>query len=326
MDILGYIKDHQPVLYRTFQYALTRNKVSHAYLLAGEEGMPLLEMASFIAKSIVCAKPTPFADQTCWHCLRFDQGNYADFHLLNGRGETIKKEDILSLESALSLTPLEDAGKHVYVINAVENITQEAIQSLLKFLEEPTSEIYAILTTENVERVLPTIVSRTQVIPIKNTDQNLVITAALKKMVNVEDAELLSFFHVDAERIVTQAQDEVYLAIKEMVVTILQAATVDREKAKFLFRFKAMEQLSQREEVKLFLDLLMRFLKESLHHRLTGSTLLNSYAKLISTLSQKFPHLEKALLMVMERRSQIDLNVQPGLMLEDLAQTLFMEG
>ena len=125
-----YLEKYQKVLYRTLKNALNKNQVSHAYLLIGEPGIPLLPIANFLAKSLVCDHPTPFACESCFTCLRFDEGNYADFLLLNGQGKTIKKNEIQALETLFEKTSIEEKGKMIYIIHLVENMTTEAVNSL----------------------------------------------------------------------------------------------------------------------------------------------------------------------------------------------------
>ena len=63
----------------------------------------------------------------------------------------------------------------VYIIEEVEKMNQHASNSLLKFLEEPAQNIYAILITSNLNKVLPTIKSRCQILMIDNkNDFNMV--------------------------------------------------------------------------------------------------------------------------------------------------------
>jgi len=179
MDIFAYLSAQQPTLVRQFANAFKDGHLSHSYLLSGDQGSPLLEIAKYLAKSLVCAHPSPLADNTCWSCLRIDDGNYADIQIFDGQTETIKKEAIQALESNFEQTPVETAGKLIYIIHLVENVTPEAVNSLLKFLEEPHQEVYAFLTTENEEKVLPTIISRTQRLRVLPIDRSRVIAEAV---------------------------------------------------------------------------------------------------------------------------------------------------
>ena len=171
MKIGKYLKERQLTVYQTFFNALNTSHLSHAYLLVGEQGTPLLESAIFLAKSLVCDNPNPLACEECLTCLRIDEGNYADIIIIDGALKSIKKDDIHAIEERFETSAVEDKGKMIYIINHVENMTNEAINSLLKFLEEPSENIYAFLTCENEARVLPTIISRSQTLHFKSVDK-----------------------------------------------------------------------------------------------------------------------------------------------------------
>ena len=162
MQIEKYLKNHQPIIYQTFTNSLKNNSLSHAYLLVGNPGTPLLETATFLAKSILCDEPSPLACSNCITCLRIESENYPDVIILDGSKATIKKEDVLNIESRFEKTAFETKGIMIYVVHLVENMTLEAVNSILKFLEEPEGEVYAFLTTNNLNNVLPTIISRCQ--------------------------------------------------------------------------------------------------------------------------------------------------------------------
>ena len=157
MQVGKYLQEHQPVIYKTFLNALQNDKLSHAYLLVGNKGTPLFEVAKFLAKSILCDDPSPLACNNCISCLRIDDNNYPDFILIDGSKESIKKGDIGDIESKFEKTAFETKGKMIYVLHLIENMTEEAINSILKFLEEPKPNVYAFLTTNNENKILPTI-------------------------------------------------------------------------------------------------------------------------------------------------------------------------
>ena len=53
MQVEKYLKKYQPVIYQTFLNALQKDQLSHAYLISGNNGAPLMDVASFFAKSIL---------------------------------------------------------------------------------------------------------------------------------------------------------------------------------------------------------------------------------------------------------------------------------
>lgn len=109
-------------------------------------------------KSIVCHH-TPFCNQ-CEMCQKIDHNTYMDLIILNGYNETIKKENILNIKNQFSHSSIEKANKKIYVLIGIENSTNEALNSLLKFIEDPLENTYCILTTRNIAKVIPTIRSR----------------------------------------------------------------------------------------------------------------------------------------------------------------------
>ena len=103
----------------------------------------------------------------CDTCRRIQNGNYADLRMIDGSKRTIKKEDCEKLMEQFQNTALEAYGKKIYIVEACENLTGGAANSLLKFIEEPMGDVTAILCTSVQEKVLPTIISRCQNIPFR---------------------------------------------------------------------------------------------------------------------------------------------------------------
>ena len=197
MQVEKYLKKYQTVIYQTFVNSLQKGQLSHAYLISGTNGSPLLDIAKFFAKSILCDDPSPLACNSCITCLRVDDDNYPDFFVFDGSKSTIKKDAVTTIESSFEKKAFENKGIRIYILHLIENMTIEAINSILKFLEEPGQQIYAFLTTNNENSILPTIISRCQVLRMKLIDKNIVINDAVSFGVDKKDAELLSYFYND---------------------------------------------------------------------------------------------------------------------------------
>ena len=99
MQIGKYLEQNQPIIYQTFTNSLKNHTLSHAFLLVGNPGTPLYEVAIYLAKSILCDEPSPLACDNCITCMRIDSDNYPDIIKLDGSKATIKKEDVLNIES-----------------------------------------------------------------------------------------------------------------------------------------------------------------------------------------------------------------------------------
>lgn len=184
------LKKNQKIAYRILYNALKRNSLAHAYLFTGEEGTPKLECAYYLVQSLLCENDI-MACEVCDDCRHVATHGYADLIYLDGNKTTIKKKDILDIQERFSKTKLELKGKKVYILDGVENSTKEAMNALLKFLEEPESDTLAILISTNTDRLLETIVSRCQNIPFYKNDEKVLEEELLKEM-DCTNAHILS--------------------------------------------------------------------------------------------------------------------------------------
>jgi len=143
--------------------ALAANRLAHAYLFAGPSGSGRLEMAQAFAQAIFCEMDGSDACGECLECRKVLHGNHPDLHVIQPDGASVKIEQIRLLQRELSYRS-SGAGYKVYIIEAAETMTTQASNSLLKFLEEPPSPVVAILLAPSAQAVLPTILSRTQLV------------------------------------------------------------------------------------------------------------------------------------------------------------------
>ena len=162
------LTERQPIVARVLYNALKHKQASHAYLFVGPKGTRMMETALLFAQSLVCPYHNPWADETCEICVRIQENHFTDLIILDGSVTSIKKDQVLELQEKFSKTALETYGKKIYIVNAAENATTEALNSLLKFLEEPSgSDTYAILISEHPDQLLETIISRCQTLSFK---------------------------------------------------------------------------------------------------------------------------------------------------------------
>ena len=302
MQIDNYLKNRQPIIYQTFTNSLRNNSLSHAYLLVGNPGTPLKETAVFLAKSILCDDPSPLACSNCITCLRIESDNYPDVIILDGAKATIKKEDVLNIESRFEKTAFETKGIMIYIVHLVENMTLEAINSILKFLEEPEGEVYAFLTTNNLNNVLPTIISRCQTLNLKSIDRQTIIDEAIDLSIDKEDAELLSYFYNDSELIFDflkneeeSEKDAIYYVQKEIVPLI-----------------------KTKEEMRFFVDLLSEIFEDLLNLKCNRDIYLKSYDTILSSLVNKLPHIESSLSEILKQRNLVNMNLNISLQIDHI--------
>lgn len=156
------VSDLQPRIFGEFSRILEKGRLSHAYLFSGNFGN--FEFAIWLSQAIFCEQPIhalPCGE--CRSCRLVKNNEFSDLYLVEPEGQTIKTAQIRDLSSAFYESGYE-SSKKVIIINQAEKMHQNAANALLKSIEEPESEVYVFLLTENENLILPTIKSRTQVI------------------------------------------------------------------------------------------------------------------------------------------------------------------
>ncbi|THF74465.1 DNA polymerase III subunit delta' [Cohnella fermenti] len=143
--------------------SLRTGKIAHAYLFAGPQGSGKKAMALAFAQTLFCERQGTDACGECLACRKVLHGNHPDLHLVEPDGATVKIEQVRELQKELSFRSA-GAGRKVYIIEGAETMTTPAANSLLKFLEEPASPIVAMLLAPSAQSVLPTILSRSQLV------------------------------------------------------------------------------------------------------------------------------------------------------------------
>lgn len=330
MQVGTYLKKHQPIIYQTFLNSFNAKKLSHAYLISGNPGTPLLEVTKYFAKSILCDDPDPLACNSCITCLRIDDENYPDFIVIDGSKGRIKKEEVSDIESQFEKTAFESKGIMVYILHLVENMTIEAVNSILKFLEEPGSEIYAFLTTNNETGILPTIISRCQVLRLKQIDRQEVIDSAIALGVEQSDAELLSYFYNDPELIQESLEDsddkDNYLDAKKALEEFLESLKDDDYRASIYYaQTYIVSQVKTLPEARFFFDMLGQVFEDILNIKHNKQPILLSYDTILRELSVKLPHIEESLLEILKDRNLLNMNVNVSLLIDNLILKIVKE-
>lgn len=175
----------QPRARALLQNALRFGRVAHAYLFAGPSGSGRRAMAIAFAQTLLCEKGDVDACGECLACRKVEHGNHPDLHLIAPDGASVKIEQVRELQRELSYRSA-GAGRKVYVIEGAETMTVQAANSLLKFLEEPPSPVVAVLIAPSAQTMLPTIRSRTQLVPFVPGDP-----AELEKALTAEGTDPL---------------------------------------------------------------------------------------------------------------------------------------
>ena len=145
-------------------YLLTNNRFPQSMLFVGPNGIGKKRVALAVAQSLVC-ETTKEACGHCGPCLRVEKQQSESLFVVQPEGETgkkvsIKVEAIRDLLERLSLAPIGQA--RVVIVDSAHLMNEQAANAFLKTLEEPSENLYFILTTTEAQLLLPTIQSRVQ--------------------------------------------------------------------------------------------------------------------------------------------------------------------
>ncbi len=155
-DIIG----HEDIV-KHFKSSIELGKISHAYILNGEKGSGKKTLAAVVAKSLQCESGEADPCGTCKSCLQAESGNQPDIIWV-----THEKPNVISVDEIrtqilndIELKPYSSRYK-IYIVTDAQLMNTQAQNAILKTLEEPPEYAIIMLLTNNVDKFLPTIISR----------------------------------------------------------------------------------------------------------------------------------------------------------------------
>ena len=141
-----------------FEEAIKTGKVSHAYLLSGEDGSGKMMIAKAVAKALLCEHKDGCGE--CAACKQVDSLNHPDVIYITHEKYEIRVDDIRKgINETIDIKPYSGDYK-IYIIDDADRMNAGAQNALLKTLEEPPAYAVILLLTNNKDRLLDTILSR----------------------------------------------------------------------------------------------------------------------------------------------------------------------
>lgn len=166
-NILG-----QPQVRDFLRASVRGGHVSHAYLFCGPAGSNKTLAAYALAQAYLCPKgakgPRGGACGACDACGRIMRKKHPDvrYYTPEGAGGYLI-DQIRDIVADVQLSPIQAQAK-VYILDRADLLTTASANAFLKTLEEPPDNVVVVLLARTRESVLPTIVSRCQVVPFRH--------------------------------------------------------------------------------------------------------------------------------------------------------------
>ncbi len=143
--------------------ALEKDRLAHAYLFTGPRGVGKSTTAWAFLFHLFCRNSKKNPCGKCIACKKLEKETHPDVFKIVPEKQEITIKQIREINSFIRYRPIEAEYKVIFIEDA-EKMNPEASNALLKSLEEPPSYVIFFLITENFTQLLPTIISRSQVV------------------------------------------------------------------------------------------------------------------------------------------------------------------
>lgn len=215
-DIYGHEKQIS-----VLQTAAARNRIPHAYLFYGMEGVGKRTVAEVFSKAMNCRSNSIDACDECPSCVKIDHGNHPDVVMIRAEGQFIKVKEIRELQEQMKFRPFE-GRKRIFIIDDADRMNIVSANALLKTLEEPSASNILMLITARPHQLPMTILSRCQHLRF-NPLRRETIALYLQEKVSLDSqtSALLSLSSGGSIGKAMTLHDDSYLTTRNVVFTIM---------------------------------------------------------------------------------------------------------
>jgi DNA polymerase-3 subunit delta' len=241
---------------------LAHNRLAHAYLFEGPEGVGKRLTALALARAVFCTAGRGCGE--CIPCRKIDHNNHPDLQIVEPDGKTIKIEQIRNLQKSLSFKPVEST-RRICLIDQADKMNLAAANSLLKTLEEPSAETLIILISARPDALLTTVLSRCQRLPFARLPQTCIESALIEQRnFNPKEAHIIAAL---ADGSFQKALDRDPAFYLEQRIEILKRVTALSAASILPLMDLAKELTTDKETIPETLELLQAFYRDLLLYR-----------------------------------------------------------
>lgn len=205
--------------------SIEHGKVSHAYMIHGENRSGKEFIAKVFAKTLQCEKGGTSPCEECHSCRQAASMNHPDIiFVTHEKPGSIGVDDIRKgINDTVMVKPYSSKYK-IYIVQEAEKMTVQAQNALLKTIEEPPEYVVIMLLTNSMEVMLPTIISRCVTLNLKPVSDTQ-MRKYLQQQVNVPDyrAEIcIAFARGNVGRAKALASSEDFDKIRKSALSLLK--------------------------------------------------------------------------------------------------------
>lgn len=326
IKIENNLKSIQPIIYKQLEKTMKKKQLTHAYLFEGVSGTGKKDMALWVATSLFCSNLVEgLPCQECTSCVRVLKQVHPDVIEIAPDGLSIKVEQVRQLKAEFSKSGVEGQQK-VFIIEDAEKMTAGAANSLLKFLEEPNGKAIAFLLTTAKQRLLPTILSRCQLIHFRNLSKQRLLDELEKKGMSNSQSTLLVQLTNSLETAISMNQDEWFIEAAKIGFKWFVQITNKKEGSFIFVQTDIMPHFKERDHYLLAIDLLLLAYRDVLktHYGVNAILAYSQHREHIGKLAKKLSgkDLSQSIDILLQSRKKIESNVNAQGVFEQLTLLL----
>ena len=216
--------------------AIQMDKISHAYILNGEDNSGKMMLAEAFAMALQCEEHGADACMECRSCRQALEHNQPDIIYVTheeksksksegkDKPTTISVDDIrIQINNDMVIKPYSSKYK-IYIVDNAEKMNIQAQNALLKTIEEPPAYGIILLLTTNADAFLPTILSRCITLNLKTVNEDLIKSHLMQKY-HVPDYQAdvcTAFAQGNVGRAIQLATSEEFNELKSDVLSVVK--------------------------------------------------------------------------------------------------------
>lgn len=295
-----YIEE-QPIVTKLLLNSFKNNKLVQAYLFVSNDKSFLLDYALAFSKKLI----TENYDEKI--CNMIDNNNYPELKIIEPTNNIIKKEQLLDLQQSFQVKPTL-GDKLVYIICGADKLHVSSANTILKFLEEPSEKIVAILLTDNLNKVLPTIKSRCQNLIFKNKKE--------------EELNKLDILLNEYKSKVYDKEDyvEQFNNLKENMVSFIKQ--IEKLKIKEFIHFKdsIFDIYKTKDEINILFDFMLYFYYDMLNFMISRKVIyVNDYLEDMKEIAKisDIDKIQRKLQLIENTKIKLETNMNLKLLMDE---------